>query len=118
MKYCVESEYFSPIVSLDLRTVRFEINKEFVERRFSFASSDIREQSFFSFQLPVLVRGSKMADTSQQALSEPHTNGVVDGLTEDEKSKMRPADIDAVSFVEYKVFFFSRHDESRGGFDI
>lgn len=41
-----------------------------------------------------------MADTSQQALSEPHTNGVVDGLTEDEKSKMRPADIDAVSFVE------------------
>ena len=58
-----------------------------------------------------------MADTSQQALSEPHTNGVVDGLTEDEKSKMRPADIDAVSFVEYKVFF-SRHDESRGGFDI
>lgn len=38
-----------------------------------------------------------MADTSQQALSEPHTNGVVDGLTEDEKSKMRPADIDAVS---------------------
>lgn len=47
-------------------------------------------------QLPVLVRGSKMADTSQ-ALSEPHTNGVMDGLTEDEKSKMRPADIDAVS---------------------
>lgn len=41
-----------------------------------------------------------MADTSQQALSEPHTNGVMDGLTEDEKSKMRPADIDAVSFVE------------------
>ncbi|XP_011880548.1 PREDICTED: uncharacterized protein LOC105569031 [Vollenhovia emeryi] len=36
-----------------------------------------------------------MADTSQQALSEPHTNGVMDGLTEDEKSKMRPADIDA-----------------------
>ncbi|XP_076677416.1 adducin 1-like protein hts isoform X2 [Andrena cerasifolii] len=37
-----------------------------------------------------------MADTSQQQpLSEPHTNGVVDGLTEDEKSKMRPADIDA-----------------------
>ncbi|KYM97567.1 Protein hu-li tai shao [Cyphomyrmex costatus] len=48
-----------------------------------------------SLQLPVLVRGSKMADTSQQALSEPHTNGVMDGLTEDEKSKMRPADIDA-----------------------
>lgn len=47
-----------------------------------------------------------MADTSQQQpLSEPHTNGVVDGLTEDEsnmmpdeKSKMRPADIDAVRF--------------------
>lgn len=38
-----------------------------------------------------------MADTSQQALSEPHTNGAVDGLTEEEKSKMRPADIDAVS---------------------
>ncbi|XP_014481933.1 PREDICTED: uncharacterized protein LOC106748184 isoform X5 [Dinoponera quadriceps] len=37
-----------------------------------------------------------MADTSQQqALSEPHTNGAVDGLTEEEKSKMRPADIDA-----------------------
>ncbi|XP_032662938.1 uncharacterized protein LOC116840397 isoform X1 [Odontomachus brunneus] len=36
-----------------------------------------------------------MADTSQQALSEPHTNGVMDGLTEEEKSKMRPADIDA-----------------------
>ncbi|XP_034940527.1 protein hu-li tai shao isoform X8 [Chelonus insularis] len=36
-----------------------------------------------------------MADTSQQELSEPHTNGVVDGLTEEEKSKMRPADIDA-----------------------
>jgi len=59
-----------------------------------------------------------MADTSQQALSEPHTNGVVDGLTEDEKSKMRPADIDAVSFVEYedKVFFFD--NESRRGFGI
>ncbi|EFN85994.1 uncharacterized protein LOC105181901 isoform X2 [Harpegnathos saltator] len=36
-----------------------------------------------------------MADPSQQALSEPHTNGAVDGLTEEEKSKMRPADIDA-----------------------
>nr|XP_031842972.1 uncharacterized protein LOC116431534 isoform X1 [Nomia melanderi]XP_031842973.1 uncharacterized protein LOC116431534 isoform X1 [Nomia melanderi]XP_031842974.1 uncharacterized protein LOC116431534 isoform X1 [Nomia melanderi] len=37
-----------------------------------------------------------MADTSeQQTLSEPHTNGVMDGLTEEEKSKMRPADIDA-----------------------
>ncbi|KAK0168732.1 hypothetical protein PV327_002503 [Microctonus hyperodae] len=36
-----------------------------------------------------------MADTSQQELTEPHTNGVVDGLTEEEKSKMRPADIDA-----------------------
>ncbi|XP_020286774.1 uncharacterized protein LOC109856188 isoform X1 [Pseudomyrmex gracilis] len=35
-----------------------------------------------------------MADTSQP-LSEPHTNGVVDGLTEEEKSKIRPADIDA-----------------------
>lgn len=58
-------------------------------------------------QLPVLVRGSKMADTSQQALSEPHTNGVMDGLTEDEKSKMRPADIDAVSFVEYCGLTFS-----------
>ena len=46
-----------------------------------------------------------MADTSQQALSEPHTNGVVDGLTEDEKSKMRPADIDAVSFTEYMAVF-------------
>lgn len=38
-----------------------------------------------------------MADTSQHELSEPHTNGVIDGLTEEEKSKMRPADIDAVS---------------------
>ncbi|XP_077257741.1 adducin 1-like protein hts isoform X1 [Temnothorax americanus] len=47
-------------------------------------------------KLPVLVRGSKMADTSQRALSEPHTNGVVDdGLTEDDRSKIRPADIDA-----------------------
>ncbi|XP_043288957.1 protein hu-li tai shao isoform X3 [Venturia canescens] len=37
-----------------------------------------------------------MADTSQhEELSEPHTNGVMDGLTEEEKSKMRPADIDA-----------------------
>ncbi|XP_044584625.1 protein hu-li tai shao isoform X12 [Cotesia glomerata] len=40
-------------------------------------------------------RGPKMADTSQHELSEPHTNGVIDGLTEEEKSKMRPADIDA-----------------------
>ncbi|XP_046743051.1 protein hu-li tai shao isoform X2 [Diprion similis] len=39
--------------------------------------------------------GARMADTSQQELSEPHTNGAVDGLTEEEKSKMRPADIDA-----------------------
>lgn len=53
-----------------------------------------------------------MADTSQQALSEPHTNGVVDGLTEDEKSKMRPADIDAVSFVEYNSLMFSLLEES------
>lgn len=38
-----------------------------------------------------------MADTSQQeTISEPHTNGVMDGLTEEEKSKIRPADIDAV----------------------
>ncbi|KAI4488521.1 hypothetical protein M0802_011561 [Mischocyttarus mexicanus] len=36
-----------------------------------------------------------MADTSQQELSEPHTNGAMDGLTEEEKSKIRPADIDA-----------------------
>ncbi|XP_015116504.1 uncharacterized protein LOC107040785 isoform X3 [Diachasma alloeum] len=36
-----------------------------------------------------------MADTSQQELTEPHTNGVMDGLTEEEKSKMRPADIEA-----------------------
>ncbi|XP_066586227.1 uncharacterized protein hts isoform X2 [Prorops nasuta] len=43
-----------------------------------------------------LSRGSSnMADPSQQELTEPHTNGVVDGLTEEEKSKMRPADIDA-----------------------
>lgn len=43
----------------------------------------------------------KMADTSeQQTLSEPHTNGVMDGLTEDEKSKMRPADIDAVTYLK------------------
>ena len=45
-----------------------------------------------------------MADTSQPELSEPHTNGVVDGLTEEEKSKMRPADIDAVSFTRFSVF--------------
>ncbi|XP_063986295.1 protein hu-li tai shao isoform X8 [Diachasmimorpha longicaudata] len=37
----------------------------------------------------------RMADTSQQELTEPHTNGVMDGLTEEEKSKMRPADIEA-----------------------
>lgn len=43
----------------------------------------------------------KMADTSeQQTLSEPHTNGVMDGLTEEEKSKMRPADIDAVTYLK------------------
>lgn len=40
-----------------------------------------------------------MADTSQQELTEPHTNGAVDGLTEEEKSKMRPADIDAVGHL-------------------
>lgn len=45
-----------------------------------------------------------MADTSQQALSEPHTNGVMDGLTEEEKSKMRPADIDAVSLYSFNIF--------------
>lgn len=44
-----------------------------------------------------------MADTSQQELTEPHTNGVMDGLTEEEKSKMRPADIDAVSFIKIKI---------------
>lgn len=61
-----------------------------------------------------------MADTSQQALSEPHTNGVVDGLTEDEKSKMRPADIDAVSFVEYKVngFFTTMEVDSAFNDDV
>lgn len=64
-------------------------------------------------QLPVLVRGSKMADTSQQALSEPHTNGVMDGLTEDEKSKMRPADIDAVSFMEYGDLTFPNNRNRR-----
>lgn len=41
-----------------------------------------------------------MADTSLQE-EVPQTNGF-DGLTEEEKSKMRPADIDAVS-----IFFFS-----------
>lgn len=47
-----------------------------------------------------------MADTSQQQpLSEPHTNGVMDGLTEEEKSKMRPADIDAVRFLKNGFFF-------------
>ncbi|XP_063986225.1 uncharacterized protein Hts isoform X2 [Diachasmimorpha longicaudata] len=40
----------------------------------------------------------RMADTSQQELTEPHTNGVMDGLTEEEKSKMRPADIEAKFF--------------------
>ena len=40
-----------------------------------------------------------MADISQQeVVPESQTNGIVDGLTEEEKSKMRPADIDAVSF--------------------
>lgn len=42
-----------------------------------------------------------MADTVQQELSEPHTNGAMDGLTEEEKSKMRPADIDAVSYEPF-----------------
>lgn len=69
-------------------------------------------------QLPVLVRGSKMADTSQQALSEPHTNGVMDGLTEDEKSKMRPADIDAVSFVEVSVVQRFTSNRNRRKFNI
>ncbi|KAJ8680142.1 hypothetical protein QAD02_015929 [Eretmocerus hayati] len=37
-----------------------------------------------------------MADTSQLQQEEiPQTNGAIDGLTEEEKSKMRPADIDA-----------------------
>lgn len=48
-----------------------------------------------------------MADTSQQPLSEPHTNGVMDGLTEEEKSKMRPADIDAVRFLKNGFFLYS-----------
>ena len=47
-----------------------------------------------------------MADTSQPELSEPHTNGVMDGLTEEEKSKMRPADIDAVILTKFLVRFF------------
>ncbi|XP_032453549.1 protein hu-li tai shao isoform X5 [Nasonia vitripennis] len=51
--------------------------------------------------LTVLEDGNnddKMADTSQQqqeAPEPPQTNGAVDGLTEEEKSKIRPADIDA-----------------------
>ncbi|GLH11799.1 Protein hu-li tai shao, partial [Gryllus bimaculatus] len=40
-----------------------------------------------------------MADTSQSEqpsqASEPQTNGLPDGVEEDEKTKMRPADIDA-----------------------
>ncbi|XP_076295001.1 protein hu-li tai shao-like isoform X1 [Lasioglossum baleicum] len=44
-----------------------------------------------------------MTDTSeQQTLSEPHTNGIMDGLTEEEKSKMRPADIDAVIHADMR----------------
>lgn len=71
-----------------------------------------------TLQLPVLVRGSKMADTSQQALSEPHTNGVMDGLTEDEKSKMRPADIDAVSFVQVSAVQRFSSNRNRRKFNI
>ncbi|XP_074094337.1 adducin 1-like protein hts isoform X10 [Cotesia typhae] len=47
------------------------------------------------FKALLTERAPRMADTSQHELSEPHTNGVIDGLTEEEKSKMRPADIDA-----------------------
>lgn len=60
-----------------------------------------------------------MADTSQQqqqeALEPPQTNGAVDGLTEEEKSKMRPADIDAVSIlysitlVYYALYIYYTH---------
>lgn len=53
-----------------------------------------------------------MTDVSQQELSEPHTNGVVidDGLTDEERSKMRPADIDAVTlflstFLSITLFY-------------
>lgn len=53
-----------------------------------------------------------MADTSQQALSEPHTNGAVDGLTEEEKSKMRPADIDAVSSCAFVGVKQAQHGEN------
>ncbi|XP_058796831.1 uncharacterized protein LOC131667441 isoform X2 [Phymastichus coffea] len=56
-----------------------------------------------SVDLTILVDDDdddKMADTSQQHQQEvtepPQTNGVLDeGLTEEERSKMRPADIDA-----------------------
>lgn len=51
----------------------------------------------------VLADDEKMADTSQQE-ELPQTNGVVDGLTEEEKSKMRPADIDAVSILIFKLY--------------
>lgn len=51
-----------------------------------------------------------MADTSQhEELSEPHTNGVMDGLTEEEKSKMRPADIDAVNITFSVISKFHIH---------
>jgi hypothetical protein len=41
----------------------------------------------------------KMADTSQPEqppLAEPQTNGI-DGIDDEDKNKLRPADIDAVS---------------------
>ena len=66
----------------------------------------------FVFLQTVLVDDDddKMADTNQQqeqqqphqeAMEPPQTNGAIDGLTEEEKSKMRPADIDAVSIYLY-----------------
>lgn len=54
----------------------------------------------------------KMADTSQQqqeAPEPPQTNGAVDGLTEEEKSKIRPADIDAVSAIYVVCVLFVIH---------
>lgn len=40
---------------------------------------------------------AKMATANIETIPTPHTNGVIEDDYEEEKSKMRPADIDAVS---------------------
>lgn len=40
---------------------------------------------------------AKMATANTETIPTPHTNGLVEDEYEEDKSKMRPADIDAVS---------------------